>query len=139
MEKLSLFDADASEGEFDLFETEHFLIATEGRVRPQGFAETAERLYREAHATRTRLASGRREELIGLINLGSLAAERGDLESAAERLERARTLGERLAASAGVRGVAVLDHPAALAPYPTAASERSVRHVVVGRPFWTSS
>ena len=44
-EKLSLFDPESAEGEFDLLETEHFLIATEGRVRPQGLAETAERLW----------------------------------------------------------------------------------------------
>ena len=31
--------------EFDLLETEHFLIGTAGKVRPQGIAETAERLW----------------------------------------------------------------------------------------------
>ena len=42
-EKLAL--GQESEGTFDLFETPHFLIATTGGVRPQNFAETAERLW----------------------------------------------------------------------------------------------
>lgn len=42
-DKLSLFMD--SEGDFDLLETTHFLIATHGRVRPQALAEMAERLW----------------------------------------------------------------------------------------------
>lgn len=41
-QKLALDDENAV---FELLETEHFLVATAGKVRPQGVAETAERLW----------------------------------------------------------------------------------------------
>ncbi|WP_035612128.1 hypothetical protein [Haloferula sp. BvORR071] len=37
--------SDESESDFELMETEHFLVATAGGVRPQGIAETAERMW----------------------------------------------------------------------------------------------
>jgi hypothetical protein len=42
-DKLAL--GEESEGAFELMETPHFLIATAGGIRPQNFAETAERLW----------------------------------------------------------------------------------------------
>ncbi|WP_367875043.1 hypothetical protein [Luteolibacter sp. Populi] len=39
-----LFDTEST-SDYDLLETEHFLIATAGGIRPQGIAETAERMW----------------------------------------------------------------------------------------------